>query len=156
MRPSRAKFAIPAGSIPAKGYKSFDDIQEFGLGWDGDEIVLSYLPGTADDRIVDAVSFKAQEPGVTLGRYPDGGPYWLRMTPSQDAANGNPIAGLMISEIMYHPIDPNEEYVELYNPTAQAIALVGRRHVASGRRGGLQPSRGGLDSRRRAAGDRRF
>ena len=119
------KFAIPAGSIPAKGFKSFDGIKGFGLGWDGDEIVLSYLPGTADDRIVDAVSFKAQEPGVTLGRYPDGGPYWLRMTPSQNAANANPIAGVMISEIMYHPVDPNEEYVELFNPTAQAVALSG-------------------------------
>ncbi|MEN6337126.1 MAG: lamin tail domain-containing protein [Phycisphaerales bacterium] len=119
------KFAIAGGSIPARGFKSFDGIQEFGLGWDGDDIVLSYLPGTADDRIVDAVSFKAQEPGVTWGRYPDGGPYWLRMTPSQDAANGSPVAGPMISEIMYHPADPNEEYIELYNPTAQAITLTG-------------------------------
>lgn len=119
------KYAIPAGSIPARGFKSFDDIEGFGLGWDGDEVVLSYLPGTADDRIVDAVSFKAQEPGVTLGRYPDGGPYWLRMTPSQDAANAGPIADVMISEIMYHPVDPNEEYVELFNPTAQAVALSG-------------------------------
>jgi len=119
------KFAIPAGAIPAKGFKSFGNLQGFGLGWGGDEVVLSYLPGTADDRIVDAISFKAQEPGVTLGRYPDGGPYWLRMTPSRDAANAGPISDVMISEIMYHPVDPNEEYVELFNPTAQAVALSG-------------------------------
>jgi len=119
------KYAIPAGSIPAKGFRSFGNFPGFGLSWAGEHVVLSYLPGTAQDRIVDAVSFKAQEPDVTLGRYPDGGPYWLRMTPSRDAANAGPIADVMISEIMYHPVDPNEEYVELFNPTAQAVALSG-------------------------------
>ncbi len=119
------KLGISAGTIAAKGYRSFDGIHEFGLGWNGDEIVLSYLPGTAQDRIVDAIRFKAQEPDVTRGRYPDGGPYWQRMTPSKGLANSAPILDVMISEIMYHPIDPNDEYVELYNPTSQPVTLAG-------------------------------
>lgn len=118
-----AKWAIPAGSIAAGGYKCFNNIDGFGLGWDGEEVVLSYLPGTGEDRIVDAVQFKAQEPDVTRGRYPDGGPYWLRMTPSKGSANAVPILDVMISEIMYHPLDPNDEYVELYNPTSQMVTL---------------------------------
>ncbi len=117
------KWALDADSIPAKGYKSFNDIQGFGLAWDGEELVLSYLPGTDQGRIVDAISFKAQEPDISRGRSPEGSSYWTRLTPSQGAANADPILDLMITEILYHPIDPNDEYVELYNPTDQAIAL---------------------------------
>jgi hypothetical protein len=118
-----AKWAIPAGVIAARGCKAFGNIDGFGLAWDGEEVVLSYLPGTGEDRIVDAVSFKAQEPDISRGRYPDGGSYWLRMTPSKGSVNAIPILDVMISEIMYHPADPNDEYVELYNPRSQAVAL---------------------------------
>ncbi|MGE5295899.1 MAG: lamin tail domain-containing protein, partial [Solirubrobacterales bacterium] len=111
-----------AGLIPAKGHKVIND-QGFGLAWDGEELALSHALGTDLGRIVDAVSFKAQEPDVSLGRYPDGGSYWTRMTPSQGVANATSISDLMITEILYHPIDPNDEYLELYNPTSQTIAL---------------------------------
>jgi hypothetical protein len=117
------KCALAAVSVPAHGYLVFDDIEGFGLSAGGEDLILSYLPGTAQNRIVDAVSFKAQEPGVSLGRYPDGGAYWFRMAPSQGKTNTTPILGVVIDEIMYNPVDPNEEYIELYNPTAQAVAL---------------------------------
>jgi hypothetical protein len=119
------KWALPADSVPAKGFKSLGNIDGFGLAWSGEQVVLSYLPGTVQDRIVDAVAFKAQEPDVSLDRYQDGGPYWRRMAPSKGAANGSPVPGLIVSEIMYHPADPNEEYIELYNPTAQPVVLGG-------------------------------
>jgi hypothetical protein len=118
------KWALGADSIPAKGYKSIND-QGFGLAWDGEELALSYLPQAGQGRIVDAVSFKAQESNISRGRYPDGGSYWMRLMPSQGVANADPILDLMITEILYHPIDPNDEYVELYNPTSQAIAMGG-------------------------------
>ncbi len=117
------KWALPAVSIPAGGYAVFNDIAGFGLSRDGEELVLSYLPGTDQDRIADAVSFKAQETGVSLGRYPDGGDYWFALTPSQGSVNGKPSTHIVIDELMYHPIDPNEEYIELYNPLDQPISL---------------------------------
>jgi hypothetical protein len=119
------KWAVPAVSIPARGYAVFDDITAFGLSKDGEELFLSYLPGTVESRVADAVRFKAQEPGISLGRYPDGGDYWFRLTPSQGAANANPIPDIVIDEIMYHPIDPNEEYIELFNPLNRKIDLGG-------------------------------
>ena len=129
----------------------------FGLSHDGEELVLSYLPGTAQDRIVDSVRFKAQEQGISLGRYPDGGAYWFRLTPSRGTANKNPVLDVVINEIMYHPVDPNEEYIELYNPTTKSVAL--RSTAAAWRLDGaveLRLPRRSIDRCGQAVGDRRF
>jgi len=123
-RTDLSKWALPGGSIPAHGCAAFE-IDGFGLGWNGEELLLSHLPGTAEDRIADAVEFKAQEPDVSRGRLPDGGQYWFRLAPSPGQANADPLADLVIDELMYHPIDPNEEYVELYNPLNRKIDLGG-------------------------------
>jgi hypothetical protein len=124
------KWAIPAVTIPAHGYVTFDGTTSFGAGStgfglskDGEDLVLSYLPGTAADRVVDCIRFAAQEQGVSLGRYPDGGPYWFRLEPSHNVVNKNPILDVIIDEIMYHPIDPYDQYVELYNPTSKPVDL---------------------------------
>ena len=117
------KWPLPAGTVPGYGYATFSDITTFGLSRDGEEVVLSYLPGTAEDRAADAVRFKAQELDISLGRYPDGGDYWFRLLPTPDAANTNPISDLVIDELMYHPVDPNEEYIELYNPLGETVWL---------------------------------
>jgi hypothetical protein len=117
------KYALPALSVASHGWAALTSLQGFRLSSDGEELVLSYLPGTEEDRIVDAISFKAQEAGMSQGCYPDGGPYWFRMTPSQKKANTTLIADVVINELMYDPADANEEYIELYNPTSQAVAL---------------------------------
>ncbi|MHC4116479.1 MAG: lamin tail domain-containing protein [Planctomycetota bacterium] len=126
------KWAIPAIEMAASSYVSFDEVtgfhkrsgSGFGLNKAGEEIVLSHLPGTSEDRIVDYVRFEGQPENTTLGRYPDGGPYWFETAPSRDLPNISPAGHIVIDELMYHPvIDSDSEYVELYNPTADPVHL---------------------------------
>ena len=131
------KWAIPALSVPARGWISFDEVTGFhhpitagfGLNKAGEQVLLSYLPGTAEDRVVDAVQFKGQENGFSLGRYPDGSADWFALLRTRDAANSAPPEHIVISEVMYHPPDTGandntlDEYVELFNPTATSARL---------------------------------
>jgi hypothetical protein len=131
------KWALPAMTLPAGGRVSFDEVSGFhspittGFGLDkaGEQVLLSYLPGTVADRVVDAVKFKGQENLVALGRYPDGGDDWFAMPRTRDAANVGPVGHLVFSEIMYHPPDAGtndntqDEFVELLNPTWQTVSL---------------------------------
>jgi len=120
-------------TIPAHGFISFDEItgfhnpltQGFGLSKSGERVFLSYLPGTAEDRVVDAVRFKGQESGVSLGRYRDGETYWYAASPTRGTPNAFPNKRIVINEIMYHPADDTtaSEYLEIYNPTAQPVEL---------------------------------
>jgi len=126
-----AKWAIPSVNISSNGRVSFNEVDYFhnpittGFGLDkaGEEVLLSYLPGNSEDRVVDYVRFKGEENFVSLGRYPDGGDYWLHQSPSRDLPNNSGVLDIVIDEVMYHPVEPNEEYVELYNPTSERIYL---------------------------------
>ncbi|MDA1044593.1 MAG: lamin tail domain-containing protein, partial [Verrucomicrobia bacterium] len=103
----------------------------FGLNKDGEQVFLSYLPGTHNDRVVDAFSFAGQENGISVGRYPDGSAYWTDMSPTPGTTNTLPGAHVHISEIMYHPaptaLNPedntNGEYIEIYNPLNSTVDL---------------------------------
>jgi hypothetical protein len=126
--------------IPAGGRISFDEVSGFnnplgsgfGLNKAGEQVFLSQLSGSSEDRVVDAVSFQGQENFVSLGRYPDGGEFWRHMPPTRDATNSPPLASIVINEFMYNPPrgdgqDDNtpDEFVELFNPTGASIDLFG-------------------------------
>lgn len=141
---SLKKWMIPAATvIPAKGFVSFDEVTGFhnptnigfGLSKSGDEVFLSYLPGTAQDRVVDAVSFKGQENDWSLGRYPDGAPFWEALNPrTRNAANAAPASRVVISELMFHPPDVMvgtnltdnalDEFIEVAFDSAQPLTVI--------------------------------
>ena len=133
---NRAKWKIPNGTtIPSHGFARFDEVtgfnnppgSGFGLSKAGEQVVLSHLPGTSADRVVDCVRFKGQENEAiaSYGRYPDGGAYWFEMPPSPGVTNSIPFAHLVLNEVMYHPEDDTQssEYIKITNPTGSAINL---------------------------------
>ncbi len=132
-----AKSAIPAVSIPAGGHLVFNEVDDFhspinvGFGLDkaGEQVLLSYLPGTAADRVVDAVGFRGQENDRSLSRFHDGTGLWCATLRSPAAANSAPLSGLRLAELMYQPPlsggadSTRDEYVEIYNPTATSVTM---------------------------------
>jgi hypothetical protein len=126
-----AQWAIPAQTtLPGLGRKTFYLTgnsslisANFKLRGRGEQLALSYFPEGESGGIRDAVQFKAQESGVALGRYPDGNDGWFALAPSRDSANTQALDRLIISEIMYHPADPNHEYIEITNASDQAVVL---------------------------------
>ncbi len=134
------KWAIPpTNTIASGGWIAFDETDGFhnptntGFGLDkaGEQVFLSYLPGTPADRVADAVRFKGQENGVTLGRHTDGEAFWQATDPTRGGANALAGTDIAIREIMYHPAptptnpenNTNDEYVELYNAGDSAVSL---------------------------------
>ena len=134
------KWQIPTGTlVPARGFVTFDEMTGFnnppGAGFEidksGKQLFLSYLPGTAEDQVVDTVRFKAQEQTWSWGRYPDGGSFWAALNPrSPNSTNTLPPSRVVVSEILFHPTDIGgtndnvlDEFVEIYNPGPSVVAL---------------------------------
>ena len=124
-------------TVGGRGWLALDEVTDFhnpideGFGLDkaGESVLLSHLPGDGTDRVVDAVRFKGQVTGVTLGRCPDGGGEWGKLAPTREAANAAPASHVVVSEVMYHPSDAGgadntgDEYLEIHNPTTVPVPL---------------------------------
>jgi len=132
------KWEVPAGQMIAPGeWLTFWEVSDFhtnqatgfGLNKDGEQVFLSHLPGTTNDRVVDAVAFEGQENEVSFGRYTDGRAYWYRLSPTTNAANQLPGGDIVIDEVMYNAAgngeseNPTNEFVELLNPLSVAVPL---------------------------------
>lgn len=134
------KWNIPAGTvIPSKGWVLFDEddfhpdrTSGFGLDKAGEMLTLSYLPNTAEDRVVECVAFKGQANGRSLGRYPDGNAWFQTLTPTPGVANQLPPAGIHIQELMYNPrpvdnINEDDvlEFILITNASASKVTFDG-------------------------------
>jgi hypothetical protein len=130
------KYLIPAGTtIPADGYKVFYESQfntgprPFALSSLGDQVYLSSADalGNLTGYIVGA-DFGASDNGVSFGRVPTsrGFDFTALQTLTLGAANSAPRIGpVVINEIMYHPTNGANEFVEFYNLTSTNIDLSG-------------------------------
>ncbi|MBN1126632.1 MAG: lamin tail domain-containing protein [Sedimentisphaerales bacterium] len=125
------KWCIADMVLETNTFVAFDEVtgfhspypDGFGLNKAGEQVFLSYLPIDRPGRVVDSIGFKGQENLLSLGRYPDGGDFFFRMIPTEASGNEIPYLDIIISEIMYHPIEGAEEYIELFNPTSRTIDL---------------------------------
>ena len=111
----------------------------FGLGAGGEQVGLFDSTGVQ----IDAITFGAQGTDESYGRYPNGGAGWQifangTATPGSTNGGESADAGIIISEIMYHPghndlaFEPepiNQEYIELYNTGTSLVDLEGWRFV---------------------------
>jgi hypothetical protein len=129
---------IPAQTLEAGAWVAFDEIggfhdpitAGFGLNKAGEQIYLSYLPGTAEDRVVDAVRFEGQANEFAWGRYPDSGEYGGPLSATRGTTNAPPYRPLVFSEVMYCPPSTDgvtdnvaHEFVEIFNLSSQVQEL---------------------------------
>ena len=124
------KFIIPTNTmLAAQSFIAFTQTQlGFALSASGEKIFFKNPNGT---RVLDAVSFDAQENGVSMGRYPDGAPSFTRLASPTFGTNNAPFRAtdVVINEIMFDPIssDSADEYIELFNRSTNAVDLGGWR-----------------------------
>ena len=137
------KSTLAAGTtIGGHDYLVLDQMQ-LGFGLDGqlggDLWLIAADPATGRPlRFADHVTFDATDPGVTLGRWPDGDPdqaLFPMTEPTFGAANSGPVLGdVVISEIHYHPAPPPDgslmsqeelEFVEVTNRSGTGLVLGG-------------------------------
>lgn len=144
------KFRIPAGTVlPANGYVTFDESAfnaqtpvagntSFSLSSFGEEVYLfSADGGGALSGYLHGFGFGAAPSGVTLGRHLTSSGeerFVAQATATLGAANAGPKVGpIVISEIMYRPLDvpangaywdnTEDEYIELRNITGAPVTL---------------------------------
>jgi hypothetical protein len=129
---STNRYVIALGTtIAADGYVVFTASQlGFDLSMSGDRL---FLLGPSGTRVVDAISFGAQENGVSWGRTPDGAAEWTELSARTfGSANARvKLREVVINEIMYHPISgvDADEYVELLNRSAGAVDIGNWRFI---------------------------
>jgi Lamin Tail Domain/Putative Ig domain/CotH kinase protein len=136
------KYVFPTGTNLAPGgyLLVFADSQttapglhtSFGLDTDGDQIRL-YESVANGGALLDAVAFGPQLSDLSIARTGVAQDTWALSTPTLGAANGaaltlGSVAGVKINEWAGN-IDfrLNDDFIELYNPAAQPVALGGLR-----------------------------
>jgi hypothetical protein len=128
--PDQLKFRIPdSTTILPGGYKAFST-NDWGsamyLTPNGERV---YLLSADEQRVIDAARYGTEEPGISLGHYPNGR-YGFRALASPTPGSKNTALlrrDIVINEIMYHPIseDSRDEYLELYNHGTGTVDVSG-------------------------------
>ena len=135
-----AKYVFPAGtSLAAGGHLIvFADTDTaapglhtgFALDQDGDTVRLSASAGNGG-ALVDAVTFGPQATDRSIARTGAAQDVWALTVPTPNAVNGAPVALGNIAAVRLNEIATNpdtlftDDFVELYNPGAQPVALGG-------------------------------
>jgi hypothetical protein len=168
------KFKIAAGTvIKAGGYIVFYEFQlgtggaggaGFSLSSRGDGVYLSAADGGGDlTGYIVGHDFEAAESGVSMGRYftSTGQDFTALETPTfgidapqtvqqfrtgQGAANAPPKVGpVVINEILYNPLEPEEQFLELHNVSNAEVTLFDAQSGRGWKISGVQDGDGSND-----------
>ncbi|MDP7048474.1 MAG: lamin tail domain-containing protein [Verrucomicrobiota bacterium] len=120
------KFIFKEGIIIGAGEQLTVSSEQLGFPLVDGKGVVWFLNGT-NTRVLDAIHYKAQPNGFSLGRSRDGDAQWDHFAkPTFGQANQSPFQhDIVINEIMYNPIslDSDDEYIELHNRGNKTVEL---------------------------------
>lgn len=144
---SKPKKEIPAGStIAAGGYLVIvtDDGTEsgFGLSGSGEQVWLE----NADGTLVNDLTFPELTDTQSFGRFPDGSSNLQVMnTVTKGSANSNldpePEIIILMNEIFSKGVDPDLDWVEIYNASTVSVDISGYKIYDSGGQSGSKPKK---------------
>jgi len=107
----------------------------FALSEHGDDVWLSSGSGGVLGTYRQTVGFGASDNGVSLGRHITsiGEEHFVAMSGrTMGAGNADPKVGpVVINELMYHPVDGQDEFIELYNVSAADVPLYDPANTAN-------------------------
>ena len=119
-------FTFKEGIIIGAGEQLVVSSEQIGFPLVDGKGAVWFLNAT-DNRVLDAIHYKAQPNGFSLGRTRDGDAQWDHFAkPTLGQANQSPFQhDIVINEIMYNPIslDSGDEYIELHNRGNEAVDL---------------------------------
>ena len=119
-------FTFKEGIIIGAGEQLVVSSEQIGFPLVDGKGAVWFLNAT-DNRVLDAIHYKAQPNGFSLGRTRDGDAQWDHFAkPTLGQANQSPFQhDIVINEIMYNPISLNsgDEYIELHNRGNEAVDL---------------------------------
>lgn len=117
--------------VPAHGYLVLDEGTHFGFGLsrNGEQLSLISARDGQPAGYREWVLFDRAETGVSFGRHvkSDGSVDFVRQAAlTSGAANAGPLVSpVVIHEIMYQPAEGGDEFIELFNSSANEISLDG-------------------------------
>ncbi|MCX6895394.1 MAG: lamin tail domain-containing protein, partial [Verrucomicrobia bacterium] len=112
-----------ADNSPGSGHNHVN----FKLNALGDSLLLYAVDSGTNYTLVDSVSFGAQAADISVGRFPDGDANLIAFpgTASPGYANYLPLTNVVINEALAHTDPPLEDAIELHNPSASPVSILG-------------------------------
>lgn len=142
---SKPKKEFPSGTvIPAGGFFVIvvDDTLDsgFGLSSSGETVWLE----DAASSIIDSISFPALGVDTSYGRNPNGSANWAILTPptkgtSNISGGGGANQPLVMNEFFSRGVDPDFDWIEIYNPNSVQVELTGYKIYDGGGNIGTKP-----------------
>jgi len=141
---SKPKKEFASGTvIPAGGFFVIvvDDTLDsgFGLSSSGETVWLE----DASSSLIDSITFPALGVDTSYGRNPNGSSNWTMLTPPtkgvSNGTGGGASQPLVMNEYFSRGVDPDFDWIEIYNPNPVQVELTGYKIYDGGGNLGTKP-----------------